>query len=716
MIIKELNLIGFGKFKNKVIKLDNGINLIYGKNEDGKSTLHSFIDGMFYGFLRPNVKSTLFTEEYNKYEPWNSSRYAGIIKLEYNNNDYRIERNFTKNKEETKVLIENTGQDITYKIDNGSNSRVLQPGIHFLGLNSIEYSNTVSIKQLGSRINDNLANEVRDKLVNISTSFDEDISIKNALDELDILIKEIGTERASTSFYGKLCDELNNLINQKELIDNDKFEYEELLDENMRLKNRIELAQKKLLEDQNLLAIVLNYEKKEKYNEALKINSSIGELQKIIGKLEKYKGLSYDNYKFAQIKSNEINIITSRIEDLRVQIKDIENTINSSMFLTSSVKTMKDKQNSYKTTISILVGLYIVLMFLSISKNVLSLIAIIQLLLIPIIILSFRMNQGIHQYNFIKEEKERIFNENKIRVNTLRDRIDKLILSKEKLNEELSAILRSNDASSLEEFESNLENKKSYDDVLKEYYRMKELLIKILENNSLADLEAGIIKNTGFEAINVEQKQSIQERIERYSLDITELRINKRGIEERLKLLNPRVSKLIDVEENINRYQDEIFKLDNKRKSLELAKSTIIELSKNIQNQFVPQINNQVGKLLKRITKNKYSGVRISNKLDIDILNPSSNELISINNLSTGTIDQLYFSLRFGIINSITTDSIPLILDDCFTQYDNNRLRNILELLIDISKNRQIILFSCHSREGDILRKLKTNFNVIELS
>ncbi|MDD2447234.1 MAG: AAA family ATPase, partial [Tissierellia bacterium] len=55
MIIKELNLIGFGKFKNKVIKLDNGINLIYGKNEDGKSTLHSFIDGMFYGFLRPNV-------------------------------------------------------------------------------------------------------------------------------------------------------------------------------------------------------------------------------------------------------------------------------------------------------------------------------------------------------------------------------------------------------------------------------------------------------------------------------------------------------------------------------------------------------------------------------------------------------------------------------------------------------------------------------------
>ena len=68
MILKELNLIGFGKFQGKKIKLEEGINLIYGENEMGKSTIHSFVDGIFYGFLRPNVRSALYTEEHKKYE------------------------------------------------------------------------------------------------------------------------------------------------------------------------------------------------------------------------------------------------------------------------------------------------------------------------------------------------------------------------------------------------------------------------------------------------------------------------------------------------------------------------------------------------------------------------------------------------------------------------------------------------------------------------
>ena len=66
MIIKELNLIGFGKFKNKKIHLKEGINIIYGENEDGKTTIHNFINGMFYGFLKPYAKRTSYLDEYNR--------------------------------------------------------------------------------------------------------------------------------------------------------------------------------------------------------------------------------------------------------------------------------------------------------------------------------------------------------------------------------------------------------------------------------------------------------------------------------------------------------------------------------------------------------------------------------------------------------------------------------------------------------------------------
>ena len=91
MIIKELNLIGFGKFNNRIIKLKDGLNIVYGENEAGKTTIHNFIHGMFYGFLKPYVTRTIYLEEHAKYAPWNQVQYSGIIRFNHDNRDYRIE-------------------------------------------------------------------------------------------------------------------------------------------------------------------------------------------------------------------------------------------------------------------------------------------------------------------------------------------------------------------------------------------------------------------------------------------------------------------------------------------------------------------------------------------------------------------------------------------------------------------------------------------------
>ena len=79
-------------------------------------------------------------------------------------------------------------------------------------------------------------------------------------------------------------------------------------------------------------------------------------------------------------------------------------------------------------------------------------------------------------------------------------------------------------------------------------------------------------------------------------------------------------------------------------------------------------------------------------------------------------IDQLYFALRFGIVDSINNEGLPLILDDCFIQYDDSRLKNIIEFLYKKSKERQIILFTCHNRENKILDEMKVEYNLINLN
>ena len=88
---------------------------------------------------------------------------------------------------------------------------------------------------------------------------------------------------------------------------------------------------------------------------------------------------------------------------------------------------------------------------------------------------------------------------------------------------------------------------------------------------------------------------------------------------------------------------------------------------------------------------------------------------ISAEKLSTGTIDQLYLSLRLSIIKELSEETIPIFLDESFAYYDDERLLNILKFLNDEFSNIQIIIFTCTNRECNLLEKLDIDYNLIEL-
>ena len=89
-------------------------------------------------------------------------------------------------------------------------------------------------------------------------------------------------------------------------------------------------------------------------------------------------------------------------------------------------------------------------------------------------------------------------------------------------------------------------------------------------------------------------------------------------------------------------------------------------------------------------------------------------EYITIDNLSTGTVDQLYLSFRLSTINEISEEKIPIMLDEAFAYYDEKRLENILKYLNEKIEN-QIIIFTCTNREINILDNLNIKYNLIEL-
>src|SRR5699024_740083 len=130
-MIKVLELQHFGQFHNKRIEIKGGLNIFYGENEKGKSTIQSFILAMFYGFSRDSTKIRLYSDDYDRYLPLQGGYYQGALEFIFENEKYRIERNFLKSNESCHVINLTTSTQVESDPSWFKYSRIPQPGAYF---------------------------------------------------------------------------------------------------------------------------------------------------------------------------------------------------------------------------------------------------------------------------------------------------------------------------------------------------------------------------------------------------------------------------------------------------------------------------------------------------------------------------------------------------------------------------------------------------------
>lgn len=169
----DLYISGFGKFHDTAVSFEDGLNVIYGKNEAGKSTIHTFIRGMLFGIERQRGRAAR-NDIYSKYEPWeNSGTYEGQLRLESDDGTiYRIERSFQKNKKEFTVINETTGRE------EPDGRAVLQEILG--GMSETMYNNTISISQLKSATDEGMVSELKNYIANMNTSGNMALNITKA--------------------------------------------------------------------------------------------------------------------------------------------------------------------------------------------------------------------------------------------------------------------------------------------------------------------------------------------------------------------------------------------------------------------------------------------------------------------------------------------------------------------------------------------------------
>ena len=190
MKINKIKINSYGKIKNKEIKLNNNLNIIYGKNESGKSTILNFIFNILYGIQKN--KNGKEISDYEKYKPWDSDEFSGKITYELDNkNKYEIYREFNK---KNPNIFNEQGEEISNKFNinkkNGNEFFVEQTNID----SKMFLATSISLQQ-EVKFGKDIKSMLLQKISNMLGTGQDNISYKESIDKLNKLqFEKIGTE------------------------------------------------------------------------------------------------------------------------------------------------------------------------------------------------------------------------------------------------------------------------------------------------------------------------------------------------------------------------------------------------------------------------------------------------------------------------------------------------------------------------------------------
>ena len=515
------------------------------------------------------------------------------------------------------------------------------------------FLSTIVVNQGEVKLEKNEQNILIQKIANLVGTGEDNVSYKKAIDRINKRqLDEIGTERSREKPLNILLRENDNLLEEKRELEKYKNSI------NIMEENKNNLINKKInleiiIEYLNKIKII--FENNNIENEKIKIKENIEK--------ENIKKINNNNEEILKIKNENEKILEKN---------------------KNKIKKIKQNKNKIKKILLIIFLLLLIIniaQFIFIENNI---IKYIFLLTVPIDII----------FSLIK-----IKNKNKLIKNMENEyNNEKENIEKEKnnyLNE--NKIIEKNNLELKEEI-NNIKNNLNININLKKEKIKNEYLNKI-KNNEI--IEINNLEKINMQ-INIMQKQ------------LNEIKINLRTLEFEKEGINTKLDNLVKIEEKIENNNNKILGLKKLEKSMIIAKEFLTKAYNKMKNTVTPKFTQNLSQNIASITDGKYTNVSLQDDNGI-IVELKNGNYVEANRLSTGTIEQLYLSLRLSMTEELSKEKLPIILDESFAYYDTTRLENILKYLINKYKDRQIIIFSCTEREINLLNQLNIKYNKIDL-
>ena len=267
MRIDSLYIASFGGIKNLKLDFGDNFNVVLGQNENGKTTIMTFIKMMFYGNERGG--NSLSKNIRKKYTPWNGDRMAGSIDFTLCGKHYRLEKEFRSSNSTDKTTLFDLDLSEGYAVASDIGSKLL-------GVSAAAFERSAFIGQFGFPEKDTDAEgEISGKLSNLSLTGDENIAFDEVHTRLQKAKLSLMSKSGKAGIYDKNLLKLEEISNDIKNAENAKQVFESKKSELQQIVKEITLLADKSTNMKNLLSKEEDCRNAEKFKRLLALKEEL---------------------------------------------------------------------------------------------------------------------------------------------------------------------------------------------------------------------------------------------------------------------------------------------------------------------------------------------------------------------------------------------------------------------------------------------------------
>ena len=672
MQILECWLKHYGKFSDMRISFHAGLNIIEGGNESGKSTILSFICAMLYGIQKTRSKNL---DEYQLRQPWDNPDYfAGVMKVHEGNSIYRIERNFLKKDESLRVVCE-------------TESRELENPEAFLteltgGLSEGDFLNTFYIRQAQARTDSQLGEHLRDYLVRVEQAGSTQTDVTAAVDQLKKRHRELQAEKKQK------LDKISGLV-----ADN--------LQEAEFVRAEIGRLQARLRESQQDRPVTFER----------RLQTGFG--QSAAPETDNRQEGHADGQPLAGQTAGIAPDTSWRQGSAATQSAGGEPGTGWGQSSAATQSAGGEADTGLERVPPVLPVLLAAAAVMAVLCSVFAQSGILRILLFALAgifaVLGLLAALRIRKEELQSERSRRRLRkaERSVKRYTVLNRL--LGYRDHSVDPELEARMRRLDRR--REDVMREEEKRSRQEMAADVARiMADERQRRAEQPAGTEQQPTAGRRDALGQENTAQGQAASsgqhgaQGQETAALREAAAFGRNDALERELTEKQQKLVQLDEAFGKLSGEKDSLRKQDEDLDALSLAIERIQRLSGAIYRETGEEFSRRVSELLVQMTGGRYSSISLDDRMDVNINTPD--RLLKISQVSFGTMNQIYFVLRIAAGELLSGEkNLPLLLDEPFAMYDDERLKNALTFLA--GSGRQTLLFTCQSREKLLAGKLE---------